>query len=245
MIATWIDPLGRSVTLYRGTWFDPICTEHAAMWDNEHLVQDTIEHPDAIYADVEDPSRECSYRTVPSSDPRMLIKTCVEFEPPDEFGEVAGFVVTVSHAAGETGRTANMAIEFELSGIPGILASLADDPQWDAAALVRAYDEASDTFTMHFFGRGIPTFSAPVHAGDADPLMLLVESSTERVVGIHVEHFLRSFVPAHPPAAKWLADPEWRTPPRRTGRRPDRSSAHEAMDRVVDDLAGELVDAAN
>jgi hypothetical protein len=132
-----------------------------------------------------------------------------------------------------------MAVAYELTELPQILTAALATPKRDRAAVVRSYDETSDTFYAHFFGRGFSTYSVPVRAGDTDPLLLLVETDSDRVVGMQIEHFLRSFVPSHPRAAQWLAGAEWRSATRRAPTRPTTDA--DPMQELVDslsDLAG-------
>jgi hypothetical protein len=129
-----------------------------------------------------------------------------------------------------------MAGAFEVRDLPGILTTALATPQRDRAALVRSYDETSDTFYAHFCGRGFSTYSVPVHDGDTDPLLLLVETDSDRVVGMQIEHFLRSFVPSHPRAAQSLAGAEWRSATRRARTRPTTNA--DPMEQLVDSLSG-------
>jgi hypothetical protein len=94
VIATWIDPLGRTVVLYEDTWYDHICVEHPNLRDQIHLVQATIEHPEGIYFDAAYVERESYYRPMWLAKRRTLLKVSVEFEAPDEYDQLVGTVVT-------------------------------------------------------------------------------------------------------------------------------------------------------
>ncbi len=94
MIGCWTDPLGREVVLHDDTWHGHVVVEHPAMIHNVHLIQDAIERPERICRDAVDHERESYYRPIPDSIPRLLVKVCVEFEPPDQFGQIAGIITT-------------------------------------------------------------------------------------------------------------------------------------------------------
>lgn len=135
-----------------------------------------------------------------------------------------------------------MAQEFELDEALSLLDTIIGEmnrpashrPDQRPFAVIRTYDETSDTFLIHFYGRGIRTYSAPVHSGDHDPFMFLIDRDSDDIVGIHFENFIHGFVQHTPSAAKMLAGAEWRpATPRhsaRLGSKPEQAS----LDRVVD-----------
>jgi hypothetical protein len=64
----------------------------------------------------------------------------------------------------------------------------------DLRQVVVTYDGDSDTLLVHFYGRGIPGVS--VDAGDG--AMLRMDRERQRVIGVHIEHFLSLYAPEHP-----------------------------------------------
>jgi len=108
VIATWVDPLDRTVLLYEDTWYDHVCVEHPNLHDLIHLVQVTIEHPERINFDAAFAKRESYYRPVWLAKRRTLMKVSVEFDAPDAYDQIVGTVVTayptVSVKQGETRR---------------------------------------------------------------------------------------------------------------------------------------------
>ncbi len=102
-----------------------------------------------------------------------------------------------------------MAQEFELDDALSLLNTIIAEmhhpaphsPNQRPFAFIRTYDETSDTFLIHFYGRGIPTYSAPVHSGDHDPCMLLIDRDSDDIVGIHVDNVIHGFVQHMPSVA--------------------------------------------
>ncbi len=93
MIACWDDPLGRSGTRSQDR-YDHIEQDHGDMEGSVHLIQAAIEHPDVIRSDELHPDRESYYRAITESGDIIFIKVSIEFEPPDDYGLVAGTVIT-------------------------------------------------------------------------------------------------------------------------------------------------------
>lgn len=81
------------------------------------------------------------------------------------------------------------------------------------------------------------TYSAPVHAGDHDPFMFLIDRDSGEIVGVHFEIFIHGFVQQMPSAVKMLAGAEWRPAKRRRSGLIDSQLEQESLDRVVGELA--------
>lgn len=137
-----------------------------------------------------------------------------------------------------------MAVEFEMTEalveLDRIVKDLARKTASTSEArpfhLLRTYDEESDTFLIYFYGRGLKTYSAPVHAGDHDPFMFLIERDTDQIVGVHFENFIHDFVQRVPSAAKMLANADWRPASTRRLHASGKELATDSLDRVVDGL---------
>lgn len=71
------------------------------------------------------------------------------------------------------------------------------------------YDGDSDTLLIHLFGQGLPAVSLRM-PGEA---MLRYDRVNDRVVGIHIEHFLADVVPLHPDLIDLLGVAELRDMP--------------------------------
>lgn len=138
-----------------------------------------------------------------------------------------------------------MAIEFELDEALDILGKIVGEmnhvasrrPDQRPFDFLRTYDETSDTFLIHFYGRQPRTYSAPVHAGDHDPFMFLIDRDSGEVVGVHFENFIHGFVQHMPSAVKMLAGAEWRPAKRRQSSLFGTQPEQESLDRVVGELA--------
>ncbi len=138
-----------------------------------------------------------------------------------------------------------MAVEFELEEALAELDRIVQDiaretpstPEVRPFHLLRTYDEESDTFLIYFYGRGLKTFSAPIHAGDHDPFMFLIERDSGQIVGVHFENFLHEFVQRMPSAAKMLANADWRPAASPRPHLPTNDRLTDSLDRVVADLA--------
>jgi hypothetical protein len=94
VIATWIDPLGRTVVLYADSWYGHVCVEHPNLHDQIHLAQTAIDHPEHIRLDASFAERESYYRPVWLAKRRTLLKVSIEFDAPDEYDQIVGTVVT-------------------------------------------------------------------------------------------------------------------------------------------------------
>jgi hypothetical protein len=138
-----------------------------------------------------------------------------------------------------------MAVVFELDEALTELDRIVQDLSQDApltspgrpSSFLRIYDEESDTFLIYLYGRDLKTYSAPVHAGDQDPFMLLIERDTGRIVGLHFENFIHDFVQRVPSAAKMLANADWRPAVTPRSHLPAHDRISDSLDRVVDGLA--------
>jgi hypothetical protein len=137
-----------------------------------------------------------------------------------------------------------MALEFELEEALIELDRIVQDLAREAPLaseprplhLLRTYDEESDTFLIHFYGRGLKTYSAAVHAGDHDPFMLLIERDSGQIVGVHFENFIHDFVQRVPSAAKMLANADWRPAATPRPHLAAKDRVTDSLDRVVADL---------
>lgn len=78
------------------------------------------------------------------------------------------------------------------------------DPKWPALnslnfeQVVALYDRLSDTLIVHFYGLGRPAVSVPMENQPTDHAFLLVDATTEAVVGIQIEEFLSEVVHQEP-----------------------------------------------
>lgn len=79
----------------------------------------------------------------------------------------------------------------------------------DTEGIRFVYDGDSDTLLIHLFGKGLPAVSLRM-PGD---VMVRYDRVNDRVVGIHVEHFLADVVPNHPRLVDLLGVAELRDMP--------------------------------
>src|SRR5688500_239308 len=64
----------------------------------------------------------------------------------------------------------------------------------DPDNVIVTFDGDSDTLLIHFYGQGIPGVS--VAAGE--DAMIRLDRERKRVIGVHIEHFLRLYATKHP-----------------------------------------------
>lgn len=94
ILLTCIDQWKREITLSADCWHNHVLRNHIIMDPYLNRVKKAVEDPSRVMLDRTSTYREAFYRDklVPNS--RMLVKVCVEFDPPDANGIVRGQIVT-------------------------------------------------------------------------------------------------------------------------------------------------------